>query len=144
MGDQGFMKKNNIKNKNVVIIWKIVALLAVIAAVTGLFTVSKTSKGPKNIKIAAAGSENTLTLDALKEIAKKGNDITWNDFKEYQGVEIGSGLYIVQYAISEHYYVLVGAAGPNQAPMYVRLFDADTENYIDVGQESIDDFIGSD
>lgn len=65
MGDQGFMKKNNIKNKNVVIIWKIVALLAVIAAVTGLFTVSKTSKGPKNINIAAAGSENTLTLDAL-------------------------------------------------------------------------------
>ncbi len=65
------------------------------------------------------------------------------DFTGFKGSEIGSGLYICRYAIDEKYYVLVGGAGPDEAPWYVRLYRADSDQYIDLGVDDIDDFLES-
>ncbi|RCX07067.1 BlaR1 peptidase M56, partial [Anaerobacterium chartisolvens] len=86
------------------------------------------------------GNENFLTLDELKLIAQKGDAISWDDFASYHGQDVGSGLYIMRYPMEPPYYVMVGGV-PGEPPMYVRLYSTETEQYIDIRQESIDDFI---
>ncbi len=86
------------------------------------------------------GNEKFLTLDELKLIAQKGDAISWNDFAPFHGRDVGSGLYIMNYPIEPPYYVSVGGF-PGEPPMYVRLCSTDTEQHIDIRQESIDEFI---
>lgn len=85
-------------------------------------------------------TDSMLTVEALKTIAKKGTQITWEDFQAYEGIDIGSGLYIMRYQMDNGYYVLVGGI-PDALPMYVRLCSGSSEQYIDIREESIDDFI---
>ncbi|SNS47639.1 Signal transducer regulating beta-lactamase production, contains metallopeptidase domain [Anaerovirgula multivorans] len=86
------------------------------------------------------GNENFLTLDELKLIAQKGDAISWDDFAPYDGRDVGSGLYIMHYPMEQPYYVRVGGV-PGEPPMYIRLCSTETEQYIDIRQESIDEFI---
>lgn len=86
------------------------------------------------------GNENFLTLDELKLIAQKGDAISWDDFASYHGQDVGSGLYIMRYPMEPPYYVTVGGV-PGEPPMYVRLCSTETQQYIDIRQESIDDFV---
>lgn len=89
---------------------------------------------------ALFGYKESLTLDALKQIAEKGEAISWDDFAPYQGQDIGFGLYVMRYPMEQPYYVNVGGV-PGETPMYVRLCSSMTEQYIDIRQESIDEFI---
>jgi Antirepressor regulating drug resistance, predicted signal transduction N-terminal membrane component len=82
-----------------------------------------------------------LTMEELKMIARKGKDISWEDFSKYKGTDVGSGLYIRQYPIKGHYYVLIGGADTEAAPMYVKLYDSNTKQYIDLRTDNIDDFL---
>lgn len=84
-----------------------------------------------------------LTPADLRSIARKGEQITWDDFAPYAGDDIGFGLYIVNYPMSGPYYVRVGGPGPTEPPWYVRLYSADTEAYIDLRTQSPDDFLDS-
>lgn len=86
------------------------------------------------------GNERLLTLEELKVIAKKGEDISWEDFEPYHGKDIGSGLYIMYYPLEQPYSVIVGGV-PNKKPMYINLSSNKTKQYIDIRQESIDEFI---
>lgn len=81
-----------------------------------------------------------LSIDELKTIAQKGHAISWEDFSAYEVRAIGSGLYIMLYPMAEPYYVTVGGI-PEETPMYVRLCSTETEQYIDIREESIDEFI---
>lgn len=81
-----------------------------------------------------------LTIDELKTIAQKGDAISWEDFSAYEARAIGSGLYIMLYPMAEPYYVTVGGI-PQETPMYVRLCSTKTEQYIDIREESIDQFL---
>lgn len=81
-----------------------------------------------------------LTINELKTIAHKGHAISWEDFSVYEGRAVGSGLYIMLYPMAEPYYVKVGGV-QEETPMYVRLCSTETEHYIDIREESIDDFI---
>lgn len=81
-----------------------------------------------------------LTIDELKTIAQKGDAISWEDFSAYEVREIGSGLYIMLYPMTEPYYVTVGGI-PEETPRYVRLCSTETEQYIDIREESIDQFL---
>lgn len=83
---------------------------------------------------------NLLTLDELKNIAQKGDLITWEDFAAFDGYNVGSGLYIMNYPIAEPYYLRIGGV-PNETPMYIRLHCTDTEQFIDIREDSIDDFV---
>lgn len=86
------------------------------------------------------GNENFLTLNELKLIAQKGDAISWDDFAPYNGQDIGFGLYIMHYPMEPPYFVRVGGV-PGEPPMYVHLGSTETEQYIDIRKESIDEFI---
>lgn len=83
----------------------------------------------------------SLTLDDVKKLAEKGEELTWSDFEQYRSKPIGSGLYILLYNIDENYNLIVGGT-PEKKPMYIRLVSAlDDSNYIDIRTDSIDAFI---
>lgn len=86
------------------------------------------------------GNGNLLTLNELKTIAQKGELISWEDFAPFDGRDVGFGLYIMNYPMTEPYYLRVGGV-PDETPMYIRLHSVDTEEYIDIRHERIDDFV---
>lgn len=49
-----------------------------------------------------------LTMEKVRELAEKGEELTWSDFEDYPYEDIGSGLYIYRYEIDESYYLLIG------------------------------------
>ena len=86
------------------------------------------------------GGTETLTLDDVRELAKKGSSLTWSDFKPYRGRDIGSGLYILEYVLEDGYTVLVGGV-PQNAPMYILLCYGNERNSIDIRTEDVEAFI---
>lgn len=86
-----------------------------------------------------------LTIEDLKELAKKGPDLSWSDFDQYRDAGfVGSGLCIIEYDIDKNYYLIIGGAGMDMSPMYISLCSkADDGKHIDIRTESIDDFINS-
>lgn len=91
-----------------------------------------------------------LTLEKVKELAKKGDALSWSDFELYRHTDIGSGLYIYFYEIDENYCLVIGGGDTQVDPLYIRLvlkpYDhefSDDEAYIDIRTENVDDFISS-
>lgn len=85
--------------------------------------------------------ENLLTMDKVKELAKKGGDLTWSDFEAFDGEDMGSGIYIMVYHVEgTDYTVVVGGGSLDRKPDYIRLGD-ENGNYIDIRYDSVDDFL---
>ena len=85
-----------------------------------------------------------LTLEKVKELAKKGDNLSWADFKSFEGKEVGSGLYIIAYPIDDKYAVTIGGGGSEEKPMYIYLIynnNAEKENRIDIRHDDVDKFI---
>ena len=99
-----------------------------------IFTVGCTnnSKGISNVEEPRTSKSGKLTLDIVEILSKKGDKLSWEDFKVYDGKEIGSGLYIMLYPIDDNYEILIGGASPNEIPMYIYLVNKDTEKHIDI------------
>lgn len=96
------------------------------------------------IALTACGNKEMerLSLGKLIELSKNRNELSWVDFEKYDGIEIGSGLYIRHYEVDENYYLRIGGGSINEKPMYIRLVKAnDSDNYIDIRMDNIDDFI---
>ena len=94
--------------------------------------------------------EEQLSLAEVRQLAEKGEDLSWDDFAQYKHEDIGSGLYIFLYDIDENYCLLIGGGGMQTPPMYIRLvFKASNSNFIDDGEyidirtEGIENFINS-
>lgn len=97
----------------------------------------------EKVPLNAAERENAnlLTLDKVKELAKKGEDLTWSDFEEFSGNDVGSGLYIMVYPIEgTDYRVTIGGGSPDEKPMYIHFGKGDG-NYIDLRTDSLDDYL---
>ena len=90
-------------------------------------------------------SSSNLTMRTLKALVERyGEDLTWSSFDTYSSKSIGSGLYILRYPIDDNYSLWIGGTCPDEAPWYIRLVsEQNTDNYIDVRTESIDDFINN-
>lgn len=83
-----------------------------------------------------------LTIETIKELSQKGEDLTWDDFKDYKGTSIGSGLYILKYDIDDEYCLLIGGGSMEEKPMYIYLKKvSDSEQHIDIRTDDISDFI---
>ncbi|HHV08720.1 MAG TPA: hypothetical protein GXX75_00380 [Clostridiales bacterium] len=129
-------------------LWVMLAALAGVAAICIAFASNpqRTSmEWARNLRVEDVEKielvdEKFLTLDELKLIAQKGDAISWDDFAPYYGQSIGFGLYIMHYPMEQSYYVRVGGV-PKEPPMYVYLGSTETEQYIDIRKESIDEFI---
>lgn len=76
-------------------------------------------------------AKKPLTLDAVKELSKKGEELSWEDFEGYDFIETGSGLYIRVYDVEGKYSLIIGGSWIAEKPYYVCLRGIDTP-YIDV------------
>lgn len=98
--------------------------------------------------VGKATQEEQLTLTKVKQLAEKGEDLSWDDFKQYKHEDVGSGLYIFRYDIDEKYCLMIGGGKIQAPPMYMRLIykgddnkSMDSEAYIDIRTEDVDNFI---
>ncbi len=99
---------------------------------------SKVQK-PTPETITVGGGTKHLTIDIVKELAKKGENLKWEDFNDYIGKDIGSGLYIISYPIDEKFHLKIGSL-PGKLD-YAKLCKTGTENSIDIRSGDIDKFI---
>lgn len=83
-----------------------------------------------------------MTLETVKNLSKKGDKLSWEDFQTYDGgKDIGSGLYIKLYPIDDKYELLIGGGSLKESPMYINLSNKDTKKSIDIRHDDIDEFI---
>jgi len=82
-----------------------------------------------------------MTLKDVVELAKKGNDLDWADFKDYNGRDIGSGLYIWEYKLEDGYVLDVGG-DVMKKPLYILLSHND-EKGIDIRTDDVKEYIAA-
>ena len=88
--------------------------------------------------------EKEARLRPVKNDGYKGEELTWEDFEQYHGVECGSGLYIVRYEIDGDYELMIGGTSATGSPMYIHLVRKDSEDesgFIDIRTEDVQAFI---
>ena len=81
-----------------------------------------------------------LTLDDVINLSKKGNELTWKDFKDYKGEDIGSGIFIFQYKLEDN-YILHVCGVPPEKPNRIYLYHQDKKNGIDIRTSDIKKFL---
>lgn len=85
-----------------------------------------------------------MTLKDVIELSKKGSALTWGDFVKYKGVDVGSGLYILEYVLGNGYILHVGGVPPTAAIAeakieYIRLSHG--KKSIDIRTDDVEAFI---
>lgn len=101
------------------------------------------------IKTASAGTlvkatGTLMTMEDVKKLSKKGDDLSWGDFETYFGHEAGSGLYIMEYPIDNIFSVHIGGGSKEEKPMYIELISIDSNDVkrsIDIRYDDIEKFI---
>lgn len=122
--------------------WIIVAAVVVCALATVYFAANPATVEPGRSDENDTVNGRELTLDDVITLSQKGEELTWSDFEQYQGREIGSGLYIMQYEIDELFEVLIGGVSYNVKPMYIYLqVNNEADDFIDIRTENVSAFI---
>jgi hypothetical protein len=89
--------------------------------------------------------KETLHIDDVRELAKRGDDLTWEDFQGYQGEDVGSGICIFKYDLGNGYVLYVGGLPDTESkPTFIKLCKADDKtmrNGIDIRTEDIEAFM---
>jgi len=120
---------------------RIISGLLITTCLLGLVGCGNTTEDP-TVPIEPTEQEETispvpeirkLTLENVIEISKKGENIDWKDFEDYEFTDIGSGLFIYKYDIDDEYHLLVGGS-PESKPIYVYLVHK-TKNQIDIRRQ---------
>lgn len=82
-----------------------------------------------------------LTLDKLLEICSGDcSTLSWSDFQRFECQDVGSGLYILYYDIEGKYSLTIGGV-PDEDPWYMRFAVAGEQGFIDIREESIEDYL---
>ncbi|WP_294413920.1 dockerin type I repeat-containing protein [uncultured Ruminococcus sp.] len=111
--------------------------------ITGVYDISpyRLSSETEEITDFTQG-EKTMTLDDVKVIAKKKQNITWSDFEVYKGEWNGTGMYTYfgRFDLENGYYLLVGG-NPPEKPEIIRLYRNDASDFIDLRYHNVDKFL---
>lgn len=94
--------------------------------------------------VSIKSATKILTIEDVKELSKKREELSWGDFAAYTGKEVGSGLHIMQYPIDDKYSVLIGGGSIEEKPYYIKLISIDSnavEQSIDIRRDDIGDFL---
>lgn len=85
-----------------------------------IYRLKKTGEyDPTDIKRAVEAQENKpeglkrMTLKDIYDLSRRGEELSLDDLKEFNGKEIGAGFYIVRYEIEGGYVLIVHSNGPN-------------------------------
>ena len=84
-----------------------------------------------------------LTLDDVKELSKKGDALSWEDFENYSYFVTGSGLYIRYYEIDEMFSLYIGGGLPEEGKPLCIYLEASDEyaDRIDIREGNVERFI---
>jgi len=118
--------------------WK---LFIVICTLTLIFAIGCKNTVVSNIEEQKTGQSTKLTLEIIKNLSKKGEEVSWKDFQTYDSKDLGSGLYIKLYPIDDKYELLIGGGSLEKSPMYITLSNKYTEKSIDIRYDDINKFI---
>lgn len=160
-GEVGVKERvKNVLNHKKPAFWVIVVAGIACAVVTVCFATDPKQNFPQEQRVAQLGmahsisvvsQENSLEKDRIKlqkltledviMLSQKGEALTWSDFGQYRGQDIGSGLYIMCYEIDELFDVLVGGV-LEEIPMYICLrVNNEAEDSIDIRTGDVSAFI---
>ena len=92
-----------------------------------------------------------LTLEDVHALASRGEALTWEDLRHFEGEDVGSGLYIYRYPIDDTYCLEARGGSLEGAPMSVLLLHVDeaggflpsTGYSIDIRTDDIDAFLAA-
>lgn len=84
-----------------------------------------------------------MTLDDVKEIAKKKSKITWSDFADFKCEWSSTDRYthMGRFELEDGYYLLV-QGNPPEALDVIRLYHKDDPDFIDLRYHNVDKYIG--
>ncbi|MNE38466.1 hypothetical protein D3C76_204070 [compost metagenome] len=88
----------------------------------------------------SSSKEEVLTLDKLRILSEKKDNLSWNDFDGYPFEDIGFGLYIRKYNVADKYQLLISGNNLEEKPIGIYLAKTSDER-IDIRYEDIDRFI---
>ena len=97
----------------------------------------------KVAKEAEEESSTPLTLDAVKKLSSKGEDLTWNDFIQYKCEIVYPGSYVKSYDIDENFELLIGGESDIGKPKYIRLVSKADGERIDIRTNDVEAFISA-
>lgn len=96
------------------------AAVIIVAGVCLLTNASESSSDNSDVpdsEINEQTEKNPLTIDKLKAIyAAKGTNIDWSDFDEFEGEDVGSGVYLMCYPIDDEYSLYVSGRSLDEKP----------------------------
>ncbi len=116
-------------------------VIALLSALLLLFVYSCKDTGEKE-STTVGEKEEKLTLETVCKLSEKGENLTWEDFEEYDYIETGSGLYIRAYDIDNNYRLMIGGGHPDSPPMYIYLICRKTAyQKIDIRYDDVKSFI---
>ena len=127
---------------------RIISSLLIATCLLGLVGCGNTTKDPtapieptEESSINIKSETRKLTLEDVIEISKKGEDVDWVDFEEFEFKDIGSGLFVYKYDINDEYHLLMGGAQSSK-PLYAYLVHK-TKNQIDIRYENVEEFLAA-
>ena len=83
-----------------------------------------------------------LTLDDVTALSQRGYELSWADFEGFNHSDVGSGLYIWKFEISQMFTLMVGGGSLNVSPMYIDLTANDgTHSRIDIRDGGVAEYI---
>ena len=92
--------------------------------------------------LAAFEEGETMTLDDVIELSKKGNALTLNDLAKFKGVIAGSGIFILEYDLGKGYTLMVGSMTLEKID-YARLRYSGSENFIDIRTDDVEKYLST-
>jgi len=115
----------------------------IVCFLTFIFTAGCNNANSRNTEDLQTGTSKKLTLNIVKELSKKQDKLTWEDFQAYDSKDHGSGLYIKFYPIDDKYELLIGGGSLKESPMYITLVNKATKKSIDIRHDDIAEFINN-
>ena len=115
--------------------------LLICTCILGLMSCAQT-QNPELVAEEKMETEKTLlTLDDVIRISKKGENITWDDFKDFKNEDIGSGLWVYKFEIDDEYHLII-SGNKEYEPNYIYLVDK-AKNQINVKTENVEEILKS-
>lgn len=125
--------------KGIALVLALVFILSC-AALSGCQDGDKGQSGAPAVTSVETGDE-ALTMKQVRELAKKGDTLTWADITKYKGTNAGKDMVVVAFPVEDGYKLTAAGTDLDKAPMYVTLTKNGKSKGIDIRHEDIDTYL---
>ena len=115
-------------------------LIVSCAALSGCQNENNGGSGAPAVTSVETGDE-ALTMAQVRELAKKGDKLTWADIIKYKGTNAGKDMVVVSFPVEDDFKLTAAGTDLDKPPMYVTLTKNGKSKGIDIRHEDIDAYI---